>query len=77
MKLKTVTLTAFGEKIKLKLLNRPKKDFNDVPENKLAKFVEELNAGKQFFEIRGEVVSSGEIWAIFLDDYSATSPPRK
>jgi len=76
-KSKAVTLTAFGEKIKLKLLNRPKKDFNDVPENNLAKFVEAVEGGQQYFNVTGEVLSSGEIWAIYLDDFSPTSAPKK
>jgi len=77
MKAKTVSLTAFGEKIKLKLLNRPKQDFNDVPENQLAKLVEVIKEGKNYFEVRGEIVSSGEVWSILLDGFSAIPEPRK
>lgn len=77
LKTRKITLTAFGEKIKLKLLNRPKQDFNDQPENRLAKFAEAFNGGKKFFRVGGEVVSSGDIWAIYLDEFSPVPEPKK
>jgi len=77
MKTKIIMLTSFGEKVKVKLMNRPKKDVNDVPENQVAKILEEITGGKKHFSVSGEVFSHGGQLAIFLDTFNAVSPPAK
>src|SRR5882762_5820572 len=55
-KTKFIWVTSLGDKVKVKLTNRPKKDANDVVEDKVGQVAATLAEGKTQFIVRGDVL---------------------
>lgn len=72
---KAIFLTSYGGKVKVKLMNRPKK-VGEEAEDKVAKVLEAMNSGdKPYFTLRGEVFSHGGTFAILVETFQAAKPP--
>ena len=74
---KIIFVTSYGGKVKVKLMNRPKKDSApgaEVPDE-VGKVSEKIADGKMYFTVTGEIFSHGGTLAILLSDFKEASPP--
>lgn len=74
---KIIFVTSYGGKVKVKLMNRPKKDSapdEEVPDV-VAKVSEKIAEGKMHFTVRGEIFSHGGTLAILISEFGVAAPP--
>jgi hypothetical protein len=77
---KKLFITSYTGKSKVKLMNRPKGQFDDPDkksENTVGKLTEQFDAGKLHFTVSGEIFSHGGTLAILLETYEKAAPPPK
>jgi hypothetical protein len=72
---KIIVVTSHGGKVKVKLMNRPKKGPNDVVDDRVAKVGEAMDTGRKYFTVQGEIYSHGGTLAILLSDFKDAGPP--
>jgi hypothetical protein len=74
---KIIFVTSYGGKVKVKLMNRPKKDSNPGEEvvDEVGKVSEKIAEGRQHFTVRGEIYSHGGTLAILLSEFQPAPPP--
>lgn len=75
---KIIHLTAFGDKVKAKLMNRPKdaSSPDQQAEDVVSQVSEAIAKGKKHFMVEGELYSHGGALAILVESFSPTSPPK-
>jgi len=76
-KTKIIWVTARGDKVKVKLMNRPKKDPNEIVEDKVGQVAATMAEGKAYFIVRGEIFTHGATQGILLESFRSVEGPAK
>jgi hypothetical protein len=79
-KTKAVFVTSLGDAVKVKLMNRQKKDANDIVEDKVGQVTANMAEGRKQFIVRGEVAMVGKTLSILLETFRPVeleAPPPK
>ncbi len=79
-KTKAVFVTSLGDAVKVKLMNRQKKDANDIVEDKVGQVTANMAEGRKQFIVRGEVAIVGKTLSIILESIRPVeleAPPPK
>ena len=75
---KVIHIVAFGDKVKAKLMNRPRDP--STPDQQVDDVVgavsEAIAKGKKYFTVEGELYSHGGALAVLLVSFSPTAPPK-
>jgi len=76
-KTRIVFLASFGGRVKVKIMNRPKREGStEEPEDRVAQLAEKMTAGQGHFRVQGEIYSHGGTLAILLDRFETVIPPK-